>query len=130
MQKLIICASLLLFTSFQSPKTLKGTWEYRGGKFNNKLSAAPAGYTQQRKYTDSQYEAFLYEKGEKPVKYESGNYSLKDDTCLETQTYSLQPSKLKDVIVPYLYMLKNDTLFLMAKLPSGAVEEDYWIKVK
>ncbi|HEY4194436.1 MAG TPA: hypothetical protein VGM63_02810 [Mucilaginibacter sp.] len=129
MQKLIVI-SLLFLTFFQSPKTLKGTWEYRGGKFNNKLSAAPKGYAQQRIYTDSKYEAFMYENGQPPLKYESGNYALKGDTCLETQTYSLQPSKLKDVTVPYFYVVHKDTLFLVAKLPSGAVEEDFWVKVK
>jgi hypothetical protein len=121
---------LMILTSFQEVKSLKGTWQYCGGKFNNKPSAAPEGYTQLRKYTDTQFDAFLLEKGEKDIKYESGNYTLKGDTCLEIQTYSMQESKLLNVAVHYLYKLQHDTLVLSATLPSGAVSEDYWKKVK
>jgi hypothetical protein len=121
---------LVILTSFREVKSLKGTWQYCGGKFNNKPSAAPEGYTQLRKYTDTQFDAFLLEKGEKDVKYESGNYNLKGDTCLETQTYSMQESKLLNVTVHYLYKLQHDTLVLSATLPSGAISEDYWKRVK
>jgi hypothetical protein len=131
MQKLWILVVMgFVLASFQEVKTLKGTWRYCGGKFNNKLSAAPEGYTQLRKYTDTQFDAFLLEKGEKDVKYESGKYTLKADTCFETQTYSMQASKLLNVTVNYLYKLQHDTLVLSATLPSGAVSEDYWKKVK
>ncbi len=121
---------ILTLTSFQQQATLKGTWEYRGGKFNNKVDPAPKGYVQQRKYTDTKFEAFVIEKGQKTQKYEAGEYALKNDTCFETQTYSLQPSKLKGITVHFLYTMRQDTLVLKAKLPSGAVEEDYWKRVK
>jgi len=131
MYKLIFSLIALLGLSFfQQVKTLKGTWEYRGGKFNNKIDHTPKGYSQQRKYTDTKFEAFLIEKGEKTQRYEAGNYTLKGDTCLETQTYSFQPSKLKGITVHFLYTMRHDTLVLKAKLPNGAVEEDYWKKVK
>ncbi len=131
MEKLPFVLLLLAFLSFKDKEpTLKGTWQYCGGKFNNKPSAAPEGYTQLRKYTDTRFDAFLLEKGEKDIKYESGNYTLKGDTCLETQTYSMQESKLLNVTVHYLYKLQHDTLVLSATLPSGAVSEDYWKKVK
>jgi hypothetical protein len=127
---LLLFFLLLTLTSFQTATTLNGTWEYRGGKFNDKVDGAPKGYKQQRKYTDTKFEAFLYEKGQKTVKYETGIYTLKTDTCFETQTYSLQPSKLTGVTINYHYTIRNDTLILKAKLPNGAVEEDYWKKVK
>jgi hypothetical protein len=120
----------LILVSFQIVKPLKGTWQYCGGKFNNKLSPAPEGHTQQRKYTDTQFDAFLLEKGEKPVKYESGTYTLTADSCTETQTYSMQQSKLLNVAVRYQYAIRNDTLVLNGKLPGGAVIEDYWKRVK
>jgi hypothetical protein len=125
---LVLLATVLL--AWQQPATLKGTWEYRGGIFNNKVDPAPKGYSQQRKYTDAKFEAFLIEKGEKTQRYEAGTYMLKGDTCLETQTYSLQPSKLKGITVHFLYTMRHDTLVLKAKLPNGAVEEDYWKRVK
>ncbi len=121
---------VVLFSSFQNEKTLKGTWEFRGGIYNGKPDAAPKEYSLQRKYTANKYDAFLLEKGEKTVKFESGNYVLKDDTCLETQTFSSQPSKLKGITVHYLYTLLKDTLILKATLPSGMIEEDYWKRVK
>lgn len=131
MQKLLLTTVLMLFLfSSHQVKTLKGTWEYRGGKFNNKLSAAPIGYSTQRKYSDSKFDAFLYEKGEKTIKYESGNYTLNADTCLETQTFCLQTQKMIGITVPYHYTVRNDTLILSGKLPNGAIVEDYWKKVK
>lgn len=131
MQKLLFL-SVLLFALPPSNKlkTLKGTWTYAGGKFNHKLSAAPKGYTQQRKYTDTAFTAYLIEPGQQPEKYEAGRYTLKGDTCLETQTYSMQASKLLGVTVHYGYALHHDTLVLKGTLPNGAVIEDYWKKVK
>ncbi|MDB4924927.1 hypothetical protein [Mucilaginibacter sp.] len=131
MQRLMFSLlAMLVLSSSQKDNTLKGTWEYRGGKFNNKISPAPKGYSQQRKYTDKGFEAYLLEKGEKPVKYEAGNYSLKGDTCLEIQTYCLQSQEMVGVVVRYSYRVKDDTLFLNATLPNGARVEDYWKKIK
>ena len=121
---------LLMLCSFSGEKSLQGTWEFIGGVFNGKYDGPPKDYTLQRKYTSTQYEAFMLEKGEKPLKFESGNYKLEGDTCLETQTYSSQPSKLKGVTVHYLYAVRHDSLILRAKLPNGYYEEDYWKKVK
>ncbi|NNU34728.1 hypothetical protein HK413_12895 [Mucilaginibacter sp. S1162] len=64
------------------------------------------------------------------MKYESGTYSVTADSCTETQTYSLQESKLLNVAVHYQYAIRNDTLVLNGKLPGGAVIEDYWKRVK
>jgi hypothetical protein len=129
--KLIILTIIITITaSFQKEKSLKGIWEYRGGKFNNKISPAPKNYQQQRKYTDTQFDAFLLEQGEKPVKYESGNYTLKTDSCLETQTYCLQAQNMLGITVHYRYIVRNDTLILKGILPNGSAIEDYWKKVK
>jgi hypothetical protein len=126
---LLLNLTIALFP-YSEQNSLKGTWEYRGGKVNNKLSAAPQGYSTQRKYTDTKFDAFLYEKGEKTIKYESGNYTLNADTCLETQTFCLQSQKMIGVTIHYHYTVRNDTLILNGKLPNGAIIEDYWKKVK
>jgi len=123
-------AALLVFSSFAQVSSLKGTWQYAGGISNGKKYAAPDGFAQQRNYTKDKFEAFLLEKGEKPVRYEAGNYSLKKDSCFETQTYSLEPSVLTGKTIRYHYIVKNDTLFLKGKLPNGIEVEDYWKKVK
>ena len=131
MKKAILLMLLVVaFTSFQQPKTLKGTWQFCGGYFNGKPNPAPKDYTLQRKYTTTNYEAFLLEKGEKPYKYEAGNYKLVVDTCLETQTFSAQPSQLKGITVHFAFTMRHDTLVLKATLPNGFIEEDYWKKVK
>jgi hypothetical protein len=121
---------VVILGSFIKVKTLKGTWEYRGGKFNNKLSPAPKGYRQLRKYTDTNFDAFLLEPGEKDVKYESGIYALTADSCTETQTFCLQSQSMVGVAVHYQCAVRNDTLVLNGKLPNGAVIEDYWMRVK
>jgi hypothetical protein len=120
----------IIICSFSSVNTLKGTWEFRGGIYKGKTEDAPKGYSLQRKYSDTQYDAYLQEKGEKAIKYESGRYTLKDDTCLETQTYCSQPSKLIGITIHYLYTIRHDTLILQAKMPNGNLEEDYWKRVK
>lgn len=131
MKKLIfVIAVLLIFSSFAQVSSLKGNWEYAGGISNGKKYSAPEGFKQQRKYTKDKFEALLLEKGEKPLRYEAGEYSLKKDSCFETQTYSLQPSVLTGKKIRYRFFIKNDTLFLKGKLPNGIEVEDYWKKVK
>jgi hypothetical protein len=131
MQRLFyLIVVIMALSSFVEVSSLKGTWQYAGGISNGKRYAAPDGYTQERRYTKDKFEAFLLEKGEKPLKYEAGDYSLKNDSCFETQTYSLQPSVLTGKLIRYRYTIKNDTLFLKGKLPNGIEVEDYWKKVK
>jgi len=131
MRKIIyVIFSVLLLSSFVNVPSLKGTWQYAGGISNGKFYAPPQDYSQQRQYTKDKFEAFLIEKGEKPLKYEAGKYSLTTDSCFETQTYSLQPSVLTGKLIHYSYIIKNDTLFLKGKLPNGIDVEDYWKKVK
>ena len=131
MKRLIgIIAVIMIFCSFAQVSSLKGTWEYAGGISNGKFYAAPDGFSQQRKYTKDKFESLLLEKGERPLKYEAGEYSLKNDSCFETQTYSLQPSVLTGKLIHYHYAIKNDTLFLRGKLPNGIEVEDYWKKIK
>jgi len=125
---ILILLSSLSFTD-KAP-TLKGKWNYAGGKFNGKLSPAPKDYTQQRKYTDKSFDSWVYAAGEKDLKYESGNYALQADSCLETQTFCLQDQSMIGKTVHYHYAVRNDTLILNGTLPNGAVIEDYWVKAK
>ena len=122
--------SFALVSSFTMTETLNGTWQFVGGIYNGKKEGAPVGYTLQRKYDDLHFEAFVIDSTNNPEKYEAGNYVLKGDTCIETETYSSQPSKLTGVPVAYSYSIRNDTLTLMATLPSGMVTEEYWKKSK
>jgi hypothetical protein len=117
----------LAVTSFKSI-SLKGTWAYCGDVFNGKVEGAPTDYKLERKYSADHYDSFLLEKGEKPQKYESGDYTLNADTCLETQTFSAQESKLLNVTIHYVYSLKNDTLTLTGTLPSGSTVKEFWKK--
>jgi hypothetical protein len=122
--------SFVLVSSFTMTETLKGTWQFVGGIYNGKKEGAPVGYTLQRKYDDLHFEAFVIDSTNNPEKYEAGNYVLKGDTCIETETYSSQPSKLTGIPIVYSYSIRNDTLTLMATLPSGMVTEEYWKKSK
>lgn len=121
---------ILLGTSFADKETLKGVWEFQGGIYNGKKEGAPTEFTLQRKYNTKHFEAFAIEKGSKPEKYEAGDYILKGDTCIETETYSSRPSKLTNIPISYLYSVRNDTLTLKATLPSGMTVEEYWKRIK
>jgi hypothetical protein len=117
-------------SSFSGKKTLAGNWEYLGGIYNGKKDGPPTDYTLQRRYDNAHYNAFALQKGYEPERYEAGDYQIKGDTCIETETFSSQPSKLKDIPVRYLFSIRKDTLIFKGKLPSGMVVEEYWKRVK
>jgi hypothetical protein len=121
---------ILLGASFADKETLKGVWEFRGGIYNGKKEGAPTEFTLQRKYNTKHFEAFAIEKESKPEKYEAGDYILKGDTCIETETYSSRPSKLTGIPISYLYSIRNDTLTLKATLPTGMTVVEYWKRIK
>jgi hypothetical protein len=123
----ILC---FVFLSFSSVVTLEGTYDYAGGIYNNKPEAASKEYILQRRYNDEEYESTFLEPGQDTVVYEQGKYKLLQDTCLETQTYSKQPSKTLNITVPYTYVISHDTLKLFGKLPNGTTVQEYWKKVK
>ncbi|MCD8739774.1 hypothetical protein LT679_04095 [Mucilaginibacter roseus] len=129
-KRLVICLSVIVLCSSFNDASLKGMWQYCGGMFNGKLSAAPTEYTLQRKYKKKDFEAFVLEPGQKAVKYETGNYELKADTCFETQTYCSQPSQTLNKTIVYTYTISNDTLKFKGTLPDGATVEEYWKKIK
>ena len=120
----------LAISSFTGKKSFKGTWEFRGGIYNGKKEGAPKEYILQRIYDNTHFEAFAIDSSNSPEKYESGDYVLKGDTCIETETYSSQPSKLTGIPISYLYSVRNDTLTLKATLPSGMTVEEYWKRKK
>ena len=120
----------LLLSSFQGAPNLRGAWKFAGGIYNGKKEGAPTDYTLRRKYTDGQYEAFAMQKGYKTEKYEAGTYVFKGDTCVDTETFCSQPSKITNIPIHYLYTLKNDTLTLRGTLPTGMTVEEYWVRVK
>lgn len=130
MKKLIAAIVILGCCSFDTAPTLKGTWTFQGGIYNGKKEGAPTEYTLQRRYQADKFDAYLIEKGSKTQKYQSGRYQLKNDTCLETETYSIQPSKLTGKTLHYHYAVRQDSLILQGTLPTGMVVEEYWKKVK
>jgi len=132
MKNLIILFALIveLCASTTGKSTFTGTWEYRGGVFNGQVDGAPTAYALKRVYNNNHYKAILIEKGSPNVIYEKGVYSLKADTCFETQTYSLQPSKVTNKTIKYTFAIRKDTLKLFTVLPNGSRVVDDWLKVK
>ncbi|OOQ62116.1 hypothetical protein [Mucilaginibacter pedocola] len=131
-RKLFIPAALLFagLMSFTYISSLEGTYIYTGGIYNNKAEAASKDYTLQRRYNDEEYESTFIEPGQDTIVYEQGKYKLPTDTtCLETQTYSKQPSKTLNITVAYKYKLQHDTLVFSGVLPNGTTVQEYWKKV-
>jgi hypothetical protein len=116
-------------TATAQTKSLKGTWQFNGGIYNGKPDGAPKDYKLQRIYTDHNFTAFASQKGYKTERYEAGNYSLKGDTCFESQTFSSRPSQLVSTTVAYIIKLQKDELIFSGKLPSGMVVEEHWIRI-
>jgi len=110
-------------------KSLKGTWQFAGGIYNGQPDGAPKDYKMQRTYTDKDFSAFASQKGYKTEKYEAGTYTIKGDTCFETQTYSSRPSQNTNKIIKYIYKIQNNQLTFSGTLPSGMVVEEHWVRV-
>jgi hypothetical protein len=130
MKKFVILVNAFVLCAFQTAPSLKGTWQFVGGIYNGKKEGATTGYTLHRKYDATHYEAFAIEKGYKPQKYETGNYVLKGDTCIDKETFCSQPSRITNIPIHYLYTLKNDTLTLKGILPDGMRVVEYWKRIK
>jgi hypothetical protein len=130
MKKLTIVILSFFLCSFQAQPSLKGTWVFVGGIYNGKKEGATTDYTLHRKYTANTYDAFAIEKGYKTEKYESGTYVFKGDTCIDTETFCSQPSKITNIPIHYLYTLRNDTLTLSGTLPTGMIVEEYWKRLR
>ncbi|TWJ00868.1 hypothetical protein JN11_02128 [Mucilaginibacter frigoritolerans] len=130
MKNWLLILSALLLCSFIKPVSLKGNWEFEGGIYNGKKEGAPTAYALHRKYNENSYEAFVVEKGYEPEKFEAGTYVLNGDTCVDTETFCTQPSKITNIPIHYLYTIKNDTLTLKGTLPTGMQVEEYWKKIK
>lgn len=109
--------------------TLTGTWQFNGGIYNGKPDTASLQYTMRRVYTDHDFNAFASQKGYKTERYEAGNYTLKDDTCFETQTYSSQPSQATGKAIAYNFKINNGELIFSGTLPSGMVVEEHWKRI-
>jgi hypothetical protein len=122
--------ALLTCLSFYKAPTLKGNWEYCGGIYNGKKSAAPTDYKLQRSYDKSHFILSLLEPDTTAQQIARSDYRLTADSCLETETFSKIPSKLTGIVVHYSYTLRHDTLRLSGKLPTGMQVEEYWKKVK
>jgi hypothetical protein len=133
MKKIIITTlcTLLAILAFALPlPQLKGKWRFAGGIYNGKPEGSTEGYRLQRIYTDKGFDAYILASGSKPEKYQSGKYTLAGSNYTETETYSMQPSKLTNKAVQYQISKRKDTLVLKGKLPTGMQVEEYWVRVK
>jgi hypothetical protein len=129
MRKTIFLALVVPLIAFKSRLSINGTWQFAGDISHGKREGAPKEYALQKKYKAGHYEAFLIEKGSKPEKFETGNYVLKGDTCIDTETFCSQPSKITHIPIHYLFTIKKDTLTIKGVLPNGVHVEEYWKKV-
>ncbi|RFZ84723.1 hypothetical protein DYU05_03705 [Mucilaginibacter terrenus] len=116
--------------SFTTIKSFKGTYEYAGGIYNGKPEKASTEYKLLRVYGKADYQGTFIAPGEDTIIYEKGDYKLLPDTCLETQTFSSQPSKWLNTTLRYQYKISHDTLAFSGKLPNGTTVLEYWKKVK
>jgi hypothetical protein len=129
-KKLSLPFLIIISLAFSVSRSLKGTYEYAGGIYNGKPEKASAEYKLQRHYDKGSYEGKFIAAGEDTIVYEKGNYQLLPDTCLETQTFSSQPSKWLNTTLRYQYKISHDTLTFSGKLPNGTTVLEYWKKVK
>ena len=125
-----LCSLLAVHAfAFPSPR-IKGKWRFAGGIYNGKSEGSTEGYQLQRVYTDKVFNAYILATGSKPEKYQSGKYSVLGSNYTETETYSMQPSKLINKTVKYQIAMRKDTMILKGTLPTGMQVEEYWVRAK
>lgn len=125
-----LCSVLAVFAFVSPSPQLKGKWRFAGGVYNGKAEGSTEDYQLQRVYTDKGFTAYILASGSKPEKYQAGKYALLGSRYTETETYSMQPSKLTNKAVQYQISKREDTLVLKGKLPTGMQVEEYWVRVK
>jgi hypothetical protein len=129
--KIVALLSIITFIAFGVPSPqLKGKWRFAGGIYNGKPEGSSKEYQLQRVYTNKTFDAYLLAPGNKPEKYQAGNYSLSANNYTETETFSMQPSKLTNKAVQYQISKRKDTLVLKGRLPTGMQVEEYWVRIK
>ena len=129
--KILAITFLVIILSFpNNPENLSGKWRYAGDIENGRKDNGPTDYILERVYDKVHFTAYAIQKGYKTEKYEIGNYILSSDSCIETQTWCSQDSKLLNIPVDYHYSFRKDTLVLAGILPTGAHVEEYWKRVK
>ena len=129
LKAILICLIYLIATSFQSPKLLKGTWEYLGGIHNGHPVPPPAGIKLERVYTENQYEGFIVQKNGEKIRYNAGKYTIVNNIYKETQTFSNQPTLLTGKTVDYTYAIRNNKVTFKGQWYGKYPMEDSWKKI-
>ncbi|WDF53603.1 hypothetical protein [Mucilaginibacter sp. KACC 22063] len=131
MKKYLLPLLLIAICSFTARKpSLKGSWIFAGGIYNGKRDSGTVGYNLKRIYDDKQFNAYVIQEGEKPERYQSGDYQLFSDSCFETETYNSQSADLTGKTLRYHYTIRHDSLIFNGVLPNGTTVEEYWQKAK
>lgn len=124
---LLILFCLILSSCSKNP--LDGTWQYDGGIYNGREQKASTDFKMQRTYDEKTYVAYLIEGSAKPELYNSGLYTVQNDTLFITSKFSSRPSQNTDVTISYKFKIEDKKLIINGVLPNGMLVEEYWIKV-
>lgn len=130
MRKYFLPVLLIVICSFSPGNSLKGSWTFAGGVYNGKRDSGTVGYTLKRVYDKEHFTAYVLQDGEKPERYQAGDYRLTGDSCLETETFNSQSAYLTGKTIRYHYTIRHDTLIFNGALPNGTQVEEYWKKAR
>jgi hypothetical protein len=111
---------------------LTGTWKRVSAKFDGQESALPAGFTQLKHVTPTQFMWAVYGEDGKVVAALGGTYSLKGDEYVETPEYGVGDNldALKGKPQEFKWKIEGNKWYHNGKLSTGLTIEEVWERVE
>jgi hypothetical protein len=111
---------------------LVGTWKCVSAKYDGKEVERPAGYTQLKHVTPTQFMWAFYDGEGKVLAALGGSYTLKGGDYVETPEYGLGDTldQLKGKPQEFKWKVEGNKWHHTGKLSSGTTIEEVWERVE
>jgi hypothetical protein len=110
---------------------LVGTWKRVSAKFDGKDNPLPAGYTQLKHVTPTQFMWAIYGEDGKLASALGGTYTLKGGEYVETPEYGMEGfDELKGKPQEFKWKVEGNKWYHSGKLSTGLTIEEVWERVE
>ncbi len=115
-----------------SANKLVGTWKRISAKYGDQENTLPAGFTQLKHVTPTQFTWVLYGEDGKVVAGLGGTYTSKGDEYIETPEYGVGEGfdQLKGKPQVFKWKVEGNKWYHTGKLSTGLSIEEVWERVE